>query len=170
MKLSELYGKAVTSTDGKTSGWVRGVLGTDGKPQFLQCFDGQEREFDIDIKDIKSIGKDIVFEDRSAVKKACGSIRLGLPAYSESGAFLGHLTEITQSHGGAQYVIGKRKYAAEYVTAGDVIIVRMPRTLKHDVTSADGAIILKKGERLTDGALKKAEDAGEYFQAQMKTI
>ena len=56
------------------------------------------------------------------------------------------------------------------MTAGDALIVRAPRTLKQSVTTEDGDVVLKKGCALDGEALKKAEEAGEYFQAQMKTI
>ena len=67
------------------------------------------------------------------------------------------------------YLIGKKKYRPEFVAVGDAVIVRAPRTLKENVTSG-GAVILKKGTPLTPDALKKAEEAGEYFQAQFKSI
>ncbi len=170
MKVSEFFGKEVENAQGESCGWVRGVLGSGGIPQFLQCFDGQEREFDIDIKNVVSCGKTIVFEDRAAARKASKNIRLGLAAYTEEGKFLGNLTEITYKNSAAVYDIGKKKYAAEEFCAGDVLILKPRRTLKEDVKDNDGAIILKKGCALTPDALKTARDAGEYFQAQMKTI
>ena len=171
MKLSSIYGKEVESTDKGRRGWVRGVCGFGGAPQFLQCFDEEEREFDIDIKNVVAFGEKIIFEDRAAARSKSRNMRLGVAAYSEYGNFLGHLTEIvTDRGGGVRYVIGKKSYRPEDVTTGDVMIVHPPRTLKDNVLTEDGAVVLKKGTALTGEALKKAEAAGEYFQARMKTI
>ena len=170
MKISEIYGKEVKNKEGKTCGWVRGVIGTAGALQFLQCFDGEEREFDIDVKDVLRFGEEIIFEDRFAAKAESRDMRLGIPAYNESGIFLGYLAEIEQGKNGSKYVIGRKKYSADEVSAADAVIVHGGRTLKENVVSADGAIVLKKGTKLNDDALKRAEDAGEYFQAQLKTI
>lgn len=170
MKISEIYGKEVKNEEGKTCGWVRGIIGTAGALQFLQCFDAEEREFNIDVKDVLSFGEHIIFEDRAAAKAECRFMRLGIPAYNESGAFLGYLAEIEQGKNGTKYLIGKKKYSADEVSAGDAVIVHGGRTLKENVISSDGAIVLKKGTKLDTEALKKAEDAGEYFQAQLKTI
>ncbi len=170
MKLSEIYGKEAVSRDGKHRGWVRGVLGNGSTPQFLQCFDGDEKEFDIDIKDVTYVGEKIVFDDRTEIKRGCRNMRLGLPAYDEAGKFLGHLSDLESGKDGLfYYLIGKKKYRPEFVAVGDAVIVRAPRTLKENVTSG-GAVILKKGTPLTPEALKKAEEAGEYFQAQFKSI
>ena len=172
MKLSEIYGKEVESKDGQVHGWVRGILAKNGAPQFLQCFDDDEHEFDIDVKNIICTGEKIVFEDRPAIKKQSTNMRLGVPAYSEYGNFLGYLAEIITDRSGAaaHYVIGKKKFRPEHITTGDVIIVHPARVLKEEVTDSSGEVILKKGSALTGEALKKAEQAGEYFQAQMKTI
>ena len=170
MKISEIYGKEVKSKEGKLRGWVRGVIGTAGALQFLQCFDEEEREFDVDVKDVIKFGEIIIFEDRAAAKSESRDMRLGIPAYNESGVFLGHLKEIEQDRNGTKYVIGKKRYDASDVSAGDAVIVREKRTLKENVVSEDGAIVLKKGTVLSDEALKRAEIAGEYFQAQLKTI
>ena len=101
MKLSEIYGKEVESKDGQVHGWVRGILAKNGAPQFLQCFDDDEREFDIDVKNIICTGEKIVFEDRPAIKKQSTNMRLGVPAYSEYGNFLGYLAEIITDRSGA---------------------------------------------------------------------
>lgn len=169
MKLSDIYGKEVESKDKKRRGWVRSVLGKGGAPQFLLCFDGEECEFDVDWKDIVHIGDKIIFDDRAAEKKNCSPLRLGLPAYDDTGRFLGNLSDISVGKEGVFYVIGRKKYRPEYISVGDVLIVHPPRTLKENVT-AGGAVILKKGSPLTPEALKKAEEAGEYFQAWLKTI
>lgn len=171
MKISRLYGREVESTDGNRRGWVRAVLGRDGAPQFLQCFDDDEREFDVDINCVKQMGEKIIFEDRERERQRCAPVRLGLPAYSADGRFLGHLTDGEFCGGRLKYyIIGRKRYAPADVCAGDVIIVREGRRLKADVIDGAGAIVLKKGESLDGEALDRAAGAGEYFQAQLKTI
>lgn len=171
MKLSELYGKEVVSADKSRRGWVRAVLGSGSLPQFLLCFDEDEREFEIDFKNVIKTGEKIIFDDAEKRRKGAKCIRLGLPAYGTDGAFLGHLTDISGAKDGTfYYVIGKKKYRPEFVAVGDVLIVRAPRTLKQSVITEGGEVVLKKGCALDGEALKKAEEAGEYFQAQMKTI
>lgn len=169
MKLSEIYGKEVVSRDGSRRGWVRGVLEYGGAPRFLQCFDSDEREFDIDFKSIQSVDGRIVFEDGSSDRKKCRNLRLGMPAYDNTGNFLGVLNDVASGKSGIFYIIGKKRYRPEFICVGDAVIVRPPRTLKESVT-AENTVILKKGTSLTPEALKRAEEAGEYFQAQMKTI
>ena len=171
MRVSELYGREVESSDGKRRGWVRAVLGQNGAPQFLQCFDGDEREFDVDIERVKTFGEKIIFEDRERAKRDCAPIRLGLPAYGADGRFLGHLTDVEFCGGQLKYyIIGKKRYAPVDVCAGDVLIVCSGRRLKADVIDSTGSVVLKKGESLDSEALERAAGAGEYFQAQLKTI
>lgn len=171
MKISKLYGKEIESSDGKRSGWVRAVLGLDGAPQFLQCFDCEEREFDVDIKYVKTFGQKIIFEDRERAKKDCAPVRLGLPAYGTDGSFIGHLTDAEFSGGQLKYyIIGRKRYSPDDVRAGDALIISEGRRLKADVIDGSGAIVLKKGESLDGEALERAADAGEYFQAKLKTI
>ena len=171
MKISKLYGREVESCDGRRCGWVRAVLGLDGAPQFLQCFDEEEREFDVDIRSVKTFGQKIIFEDRESAKKQCSPIRLGLPAYGADGRFLGHLTDAGFCGGKIKYyIIARKRYLPVEVCAGDALIVSGGRRLKADVTDGKGGVVLKKGERLDEGALERAADAGEYFQAQLKTI
>ena len=171
MRISELYGRDVESSDGKRHGWVRAVLGQDGVPMFLQCFDDDEREFDVDIERVKTFGEKIIFEDRERVKRDCVPVRLGLPAYGADGRFLGHLTDAEFCGGQLKcYIIGRKRYAPGDVCAGDVLIVHGGRRLKADVIDGTGSVVLKKGESLDSEALERAAGAGEYFQAQLKTI
>lgn len=169
MKLSELFGKEVTTAEGGRRGWVRAVLGSTAGPRFLLCFDGEEREFEIDLNPAQINCGQIVYDDAAEAKKACVPLRLGLPAYSDCGRFLGTLAEAEFTKGGARYTIGRKKYRAQDVTLGDALIVRLPRTLKESVTDERG-VVLKKGTALNESALDRAAQAGQYIQAQLKSI
>ncbi|HIR99401.1 MAG TPA: hypothetical protein IAB42_03300 [Candidatus Coproplasma avistercoris] len=169
MKLSELFGREVTTKEGDRRGWVRGVLGKSGVPRFLLCFDKDEREFDIDLDPARILCGQIVYEDAAAAKRECVPLRLGAPAFSAGGKFLGFLAEIEYAKNSARCTIGRKKFRAENVAFGDVLIVELPRTLKQDVTDGGGTV-LKRGTVLSDRALERAAEAGQYVQAQLKSI
>ena len=59
MKISEIYGKKVESTSGKT-GYVVSCNGAAGKLVCLLCADEDENEFYIDVKNIVSDRKSVV--------------------------------------------------------------------------------------------------------------
>ena len=60
-------------------------------------------------------------------------------------------------------------FAVVTLAFGDVLIVELPRTLKQDVTDGGGTV-LKRGTVLSDRALERAAEAGQYVQAQLKSI
>ncbi len=169
MKLSELFGKEVAAESGGRRGWVRGVLGTAGVPRFLLCFDGEEREFTVDLCRARTEGERIIYGSGAAAKRACAQLRPGTPAFTESGRFLGRLNDIEYNDASARCLIGRKKFRAEDVSFGDVLIVRQPRTLKQDVTDESG-VVLKKGAALSGDNLRRAAEAGQYVQAQLKSI
>ena len=70
MKLSDLYGKEVESADKSRRGWVRAILGNGNQPQFLQCFDEDEREFEIDFKNVIKTGEKIIYDDAESGGRA----------------------------------------------------------------------------------------------------
>lgn len=169
MKLSSLFGKEVISTAGKR-GYVISVNANGGKLEGLVCADEDEREFTVDMDNVKSLGEIIVFEDRQSAMSASSPLRLGRAGYDDKGAYLGILEDFTFS--GKKLLkakIGKKNYPAEGLIFGDVIIVKSGRTLRFDVEKG-GKVILKKGARLTQDALDKAYKEGEYVQAHLKSL
>lgn len=169
MNISELYGKKVKSTVGKT-GYVVSVKATAGRLECLVCADEDENEFAVDVRNIISVDDKIVYEDRESAIKAAKPIRLGCAGYDENGKYIGDLTEYTFSGNKLlKAKIGKKNYPSAGLTLGDVIIVKKTKKLKSDVVK-DGKVIIKKGTHVTDEVLSAAEAQGEYIQTNLKSI
>ena len=94
MKISELFGKKVNGTAGK-SGYVLSVFANGNKLEYLVCADENEREFTIDFKNIKSVRESVTFEEAESQYAAARPLRLGRPVFDCEGLYLGKLTEIT---------------------------------------------------------------------------
>lgn len=169
MKISEIYGKKVESTSGKT-GYVVSCNGAAGKLVCLLCADEDENEFYIDVKNIVSIGSKIIFEDRETAIKASKPIRLGRAGFNENGKYLGNLNDIDLKGAKIQRAkIGKKNYPAEKLFMDDVIIIPAVKRLKSDVVK-DGKVIIKKGTEVNSEVLASAEQNGEYVQTNLKSI
>ncbi len=169
MKISDIYAKTVVSDAGK-KGYIISVHAYKGKLVYLTCADENEKEFTVDMRDILSIGENIVYEDRATAVKKSLPIRLGCAAFNESGKYLGNLEEVTFDKNRLQKAkIGKKNYPAEAVICGDIAIVKSLKRLKSDVVK-DGKVIFKKGTFVTDEVLKRAESEGEYVQTTVKSI
>ena len=169
MKVSEIYGKRVESTNGKR-GYVISVNAGAKRIECLICADEDENEFAVDIKNIVSIGSKIIYEDREGAIKASKPIRLGSAGFDESGKYLGNLEEYLFE--GATLLrakIGKKNYPAEELVCGDAVIVKKLKRLKGNVMK-EGKIIIKSGTYLSDEVLNDAKEQGEYVQTKMKSI
>lgn len=169
MKISEIYGKTVTGTDGKT-GYVISVNAYKNTVVCLVCADEDENLFTIDVKNILSVGETIVYEDRQSAINSAVPVRLGKAGFDEGGKYLGSLQDISlKDYKLVSAKIGKKNYPAEGLVSGDIIIVKKLKTLKSDVVK-NGKIILKRGSSLTEKALETAADEGEYVQANLKSL
>ena len=169
MKISELYGKTVESTTGK-HGYVVSVNAYGNELQCLICADADENLFTVDIKNVLSVEPKIVYEDRESVIKAATPVRLGRAGFDESGTYLGSLQDFSvKDYKLVSAKIGKKNYPAKGLVSGDIIIVKKPKTLKADVIKG-GKIILRRGSTLTEDALDRAADEGEYVQANLKSL
>lgn len=169
MNVSEFFGKKVVSTQGK-EGYVISVNGGAGRVECLVCADGDEREFFIDVKNVLSVGDKIIYEDRQSAMKSARPLRLGRAGFDEKGTYLGEVEDYTfKGNKLLKAKIGKKNYAADELTCGDVVIVKGKKRLKEDVISG-GKVILKKGTPVTPEVLEKARAAGEYVQTNLKSI
>ena len=169
MKISEIYGKKVESTSGKT-GYVVSCNGAAGKLVCLLCADEDENEFYIDVKNIVSIGSKIIFDVRETAIKDSKPIRLGRAGFNENGKYLGNLNDLDLKGAKIQRVkIGKKNYPAEKLFMDDVIIIPAVKRLKSDVVK-DGKVIIKKGTEINSEVLASAEQNGEYVQTNLKSI
>lgn len=169
MKLSELYGK-ICESDGGKSGYVISVCVSGDKIECLICADEQEKEFTVDAVNLIEIGEKIVYEDREQAMKSAKPVRLGNPAFDESGKFLGSVDDFDFARGKLiSAKIGKKKFPAAELALGDAVIVKRKTVLKYDVFS-EGKIFLKKGTQINKKVLAAAKDAGEYVQTSLKSI
>jgi hypothetical protein len=125
MKISELYGKVVVSSDKKRNGWVLGICCEGDKIMFLLCCDEGEREFFINVANIICIDDKIIFEDEQSKLKRTTILRLGKAGYSEGGKFLGYLKEVEgKNFTLTNAKLGTKKYPFSRLVFGDVIIVK----------------------------------------------
>lgn len=170
MKVSTLYGKeTLCATTGK-KGYVISVNAEGGRIVSFTCADENENRFLISAERVKSTKEKVVYCDGE--NAAAGTpLRLGVPVYDCGGGFLGTLTDFTAEKNVLVCArSGKKKYSADDVVCGDAVIVKnTARILKSDVKK-NGRIILKKGAPLSGETLTKAEKAGEYIQANLKTF
>ncbi|MCD8309578.1 MAG: hypothetical protein LUD19_06965 [Clostridia bacterium] len=170
MKVSELIGSIIKNTDGSVCGYVCGVYSRENKIEYLACADGSEREFKADFRDVKLCGGEVIFNDRKTGKASLKQVRLGIPAYSEEGKFLGFISEVNIQRGNiTNYVIGGKRYSPATLNVADAAIVKRRRTLKEDVVK-NGTVIIKKGTEVTAPCLQTAQNAGEYIQTQLKSL
>lgn len=168
MKLSLFYGKQIKSAAGRT-GYVISVHALGGKIVGLGCADGDEKEFFADADGAKISKGKITFKKES--KTAGTPVRLGIPVFDCEGAYLGRLTDfIVEKNILTFALVGNKKFSADDIVCGDAVIVKScARVLKSDVKK-NGKILIRRGNPLTPEALKKAQDNGEYVQANLKTI
>lgn len=125
MKLSELYGKRIENKSGKAGGCVLGaVCGADNKAALI-CCDGEEKEFYVGVDSVICAGESVIYSDTGERIKKAAPLRLGAACYTENGKYLGRAADFEcRGNSLKSAVIGKKKYAAERLVFGDVIIVR----------------------------------------------
>ena len=169
MKISQIYGKRAVSTAG-TTGYVISVNAKDGNITGFTCADENEKKFNVNIENVKSI-KTVVIYRAGKGEKSGEPVRLGKLVFDCNGTYLGKLTDYTIEKNALVYAhVGNKKFSADDIVDGDAIIVKnSARILKSDVKK-NGRIILRKGTPLTPESLEKARAKGEYVQANLKTI
>ena len=170
MKISQLYGKRVESASGR-SGYILRVNGIGNDITSFTCADTDEQEFDIPVKNIKSIKNSVTYSYAGKHGGSEKSITLGRQVFDCDGNFVGNLSDIiTEKYKIIALVVGKKKFSADDVICGDAVIIRNSvKFLKSDVKK-NGKIIFRKGTPLSDEIYKKAELVGEYVQTNLKTI
>ena len=170
MKVSGLFGKRVESASGR-SGYVLRVNAIDNKITSFTCVDSDEQEFDIPVKNIKSIKNTVTYSYAGKHGGIEKSLTLGRPVFDCEGNLVGKLTDIvTEKYEIVSVSVGNKKFSAEDVICGDAVIIKSNvRFLKSDVKK-NGKIIFRRGTPLTDEIIEKAQIAGEYVQTNLKTI
>jgi hypothetical protein len=125
MKISELYGMRIYTTDKKKSGYVLGACCEGNKIKFLLCSDESEREFLVDADKITHVDECITYEDGKQKITKLNVIRLGRGSYSESGKYLGILSDLELNNFAIKNaIIGRKKYNFNRLVMGDINIVK----------------------------------------------
>ena len=170
MKVSQLFGKRVESASG-TSGYILRVNAIGKEITSLTCADEDEQEFDIPVKNIKSIKNTVTYSYTGKHGGGERSLSLGKPVFDCDGNFVGRLTEIvTEKYTITSVSVGNKKFSADDIVCGDAVIIKSSvRFLKSDV-KRKGKILFRKGTPLSDEVAKKAQLLGEYVQTNLKTI
>jgi hypothetical protein len=124
MKISNLYGIKVESFNKKKNGYVLNIATEGNQITCLICIDDNEREFLIKTADIISMGEKIVF-DKGSTKQPCkNKLQLGKSCFTQSGKFLGKLTDYEYTNFNLKFaIIGNKKFATTRLSFGDIIIV-----------------------------------------------
>ena len=170
MKISWLFGKKVESAAGRSGYILRvNVIGNDVTS--FTCVDGDEQEFDVPVKNIRSIKNTVTYSYAGKHGGIEKSLVLGKPVFDCEGNFVGKLTEIiTEKYRIISVVVDNKKFSAEDIIYGDAVIIKSNvRFLKSDVKK-NGKIIFRKGTPLSDEVAEKAQLVGEYVQTNLKTI
>ena len=170
MKLSTIYGKRVENAAGRC-GYVLRINASGNKITGFTCADGDEVEFDVPVKNVKSIKNVVTYTyggERGADEK---SITLGKPVFDSEGNYIGRLTDITAEKNVITLMhVGNKKFSSNDVICGDAVIIKNTvRFLKSDVKK-NGKIIFRRGTPVTGEVAEKARLAGEYVQTSLKTI
>ena len=170
MKISQLFGKKVESASGK-SGFVLRVNGIENDITSFTCVDDDEQEFDIPVKNIRSVKNAVTYSYTGKHGGNEKSISLGKPVFDCEGNFVGVLDEIIyEKYKIVSIVVGNKKFPAEDVICGDAVIIKSSiRFLKSDVKK-NGRILFRKGTPLSKEIAEKAQLCGEYVQTNLKTI
>jgi hypothetical protein len=136
MKISNLYGIKVESFNKKKNGYVLNIATSDNKITYLICIDDNEREFLIQPTNIISMGDKIVF-DKVSTKQPCkNKLQLGKSCFTQSGKFLGKLTDYECANFNLKFaIIGNKKFATTRLTFGDIIIVSADSKSNHQQQS-----------------------------------
>ena len=170
MKISLLFGKRVESASGR-GGYIMRVNGIGNEITSFTCADEDEQEFDIPVKNIKSIKNTVTYSYAGKHGGSERSITLGKPVFDCEGNYIGRLTDIvTEKYEITSVFVGNKKFSADDIIYGDAVIVKSNvRFLKSDVKK-NGKIIFRKGTPVTDEVAEKAQLVGEYVQTNLKTI
>ena len=170
MKISQMFGKKVESAAGRV-GYILRVNAIGREITSFTCADGDDEEFDIPVKNIKSIKSTVSYSGEGKCAEGARSISLGKPVYDCEGNFVGILTEIvTEKYTINSICVGNKKFSAEDTVCGDAIIIKNSVAfLKSDVKK-NGKIIFRKGTPLSKEVTAKAQRVGEYVQTHLKSI
>lgn len=170
MKISCLFGKEVESVSGR-SGYILRVNAIDSDITSFTCVDGDEQEFDIPVKNIKSVKDTITYSYAGKHGGSEKSLTLGKPVFDCDGNYIGKLTDIIiEKYKLTSVFVGNKKFSADDIIYGDAVLIKSSvRFLRSDVKK-NGKVIFRRGTPITCEVMEKAQLVGEYVQTNLKTI
>lgn len=125
MKVSNLLGIEILSKDKKMRVTVMSVCHAKNQIEGYICFNESQNKLFIERL---YVGKDkqVYFNEFKKVRKKYKSLRLGLPAYTNQGKYLGRVEDylICGTHL-SKVKINSRQYNANYITLGNAAIVNV---------------------------------------------
>jgi hypothetical protein len=125
MKISELYGKAIENNTKKGQGYVYGTVVCGDKITYLLCFDMAERQFFVDAKDVISVGEKIIYDKKADTQRGGIILKLGRGCYTESGKFLGILSDcLIDGFTIKKAQIGNKNFLFSRIVCGDIYIIK----------------------------------------------
>ena len=129
MKISQLYGKKIESSNKKKCGYILGISHTGDRIDGYICCNESENEFFADSSAARFIGdRAIVLKTDKAAKRGA-RLKLGHAVYSEDGKFLGHVEDYTVKGNKIIYAhVGRRKLDFGRLSFGDVAILKNSHT------------------------------------------
>jgi hypothetical protein len=153
MKISELYGKEIISSNNKRRGYVLGVNLQGDRVAFLYCCDENEREFYVDVNYIISIGEKIVYDDIAARIKRATRLRLGSSTFGLNGRYIGTFYDCEmENYTIKRAYVGGKSYPFSRLVCGDIVLVKDKADGKATTKAAN--ISAPPHELLIDAVLK----------------
>ncbi|MGN0812915.1 MAG: hypothetical protein ACI4MQ_05375 [Candidatus Coproplasma sp.] len=125
MKISTLFGKIIESEDKKKHGVIMAISCAKNVIEGYICFDENEKEFFVSASGTRVLKDKVIFKWLSREEKTSSRLRLGVPAFSQDGKFLGNVTDYSAVSGRICAVfICNKKYSAENLSVSDAVIVK----------------------------------------------
>lgn len=132
MKASQIFCTNISSKDKKKRGYIMSVSCVKDMIEGYICCNEHENEFFAESAGCEFSNGAATFLVTGKENKKGYRLKLGIPLYSDSGKFLGHIDDFTVKNNRLLYAhSGKRKFAFDRLIIGDVAI------LKNDVAQAE---------------------------------
>ncbi|MGN1104784.1 MAG: hypothetical protein ACI4QI_07945 [Candidatus Coproplasma sp.] len=125
MKISSLFGKKIESADKNKHGVIMAISCAKNTIEGYICFDENEKEFFASAYGAKVLKDKVTFKWISREESTSSRLRLGVPAFSSEGKYLGKVADYSAVSGRICSVfIGNKKFSAENLSISDAVIVK----------------------------------------------
>ena len=139
MKISSLFGKKIESEDKTRHGVIMAISCNNNVIEGYICFDENEKEFFASAHGTKVLKDKVTFKWLSREEKTSTRLRLGVPAFSSDGKYLGNVCDYSAVSGTiCAVIIGNKKYTAENLSISDAVIVKQSaKNLQTEIAAKD---------------------------------